>query len=110
MQSESTDPLHRTRRQFGTIVRVLRIPRLLGTPNEPLLPSIVSSAFECLQEFRVSFLSVFLFLLSFSLGLLLLLFSLGLALSALRILVELVFINLLLLWFSVSDRSECMRE
>ena len=89
---------------------VLRTPRILGAPNETLLPSIVSSAFERLYEFRVSFLSVFLFLFSFPFGLLLLLFSLGLALSALRVLVELVFVNLLLLWFSLSVGIKCTRE
>ena len=89
---------------------ILTTSRVLSTPDESLLLSIVSGAFKRLQELCISFLSVFFFLLSFSFGLLLLLFSLGFALGALRVLVELVLVDRLLLWFSVSVGIECTSE
>jgi hypothetical protein len=94
--------LEQNAKTLRNVVCILATPRILSAPDESLLSSIVSTAFKCLQELRISFLSVFLFLPPFSFGLLLLLLSLGFALSALRVLVELVLVNLLLLWFSVS--------
>ena len=76
---------------------ILCTPRVLSAPDKSLLPPIVPDAFKRLQKLRISFLSVFFFLLSFSFGLLLLLFSLGFALGALSVLVELVLVNLPLL-------------
>ena len=86
---------------------IFRTLRVLSAPDEPLLPSIVSRAFECFQELRIGFLCVFLLLFSFPVGFLLLLFSLGFTLSALGVLVELVLVDLLLLWFLVSVVIEC---
>ena len=83
--------------------------RVLSALNESLLPPIVSCAFECLQELRIGFLSVFLFFLSLPFGLLLLLFSLGFALTALCVLAELVLVDLLWLWL-VSVGLECTSE
>lgn len=88
-------------------MHILRTSRLLSASDEPFLLSIVSCAFECFQKLRISLLCVFLFLFLFSFSFLLLLLSLGFALSALRVLIELVLINLLLLWFVGSDMIEC---
>ena len=96
-QSECINPRDRTRSYFGTVVCILHTPRVLSAPDESFLSPIVPTAFKCVQELGISFLSVFLFLLSFSFGLLLLLLSLGFALSALRVLAELMLVNLLLL-------------
>lgn len=86
---------------------IFRALGVLSTPDESLLLAVVSRAFEGFQELCIGFLGVFLFLLSFSFGFLLFFFTLGFALSALCVLVELVLVNFLLLWFSVSVVIEC---
>ena len=110
MHDEPTDPWCDTRRRLRTVVCIFRTSRVLSAPDESLLLSIVSGAFECLQELCISFLCVFLLLPSFSFSLFLLLFALGFALAALCILAELVLINLLWLWFSASVGVECTGE
>ena len=89
---------------------ILSASRVLSAPDESFLLSVISPALKCLQELRVGFLSVFFFLPSFSFSLLLLLFSLGFALGTLSVLAELMLVDLLLLWFSVSVGKECTSE